>query len=93
MREEIHRRRLGRDPDAHFSFKGSIVGPGDGIAPSWVGACRGSLETLAEGPPTLPPLHGHSAGCVTSGLRCLGPAAWRGCGLGEDGVGLRWRVS
>lgn len=51
MREEIHRRRLGRDPDAHFSFNGSIVGPGDGIAPSWVGVCRGSLETLAEGPP------------------------------------------
>lgn len=52
--EEIHRRSLGRDPDARFSFNGPIVVSGDGIALSWGGAYRGSLETLAEVPPRPP---------------------------------------
>lgn len=83
--EEIHRRSLGRDPDARFSFNGPIVVSGDGIALSWGGAYRGSLETLAEVPHPTP--HGHSPGCVVTGWKCTGPAARLGCGLGEDGTG------
>lgn len=59
------------------------MGLGDGVALSWGGASvEGLLETTVE-----TPLHGCFPGCVISGSRCIGSAAW---GLGEDGVAVGW---
>lgn len=54
-REGAHKGGLGRDPDAHFSFNGSIVGPGGRWGCPELGRGQGaSLEMLAVPPSPAP---------------------------------------